>query len=246
MEPTINPEYANLVRKLSESEYKELKESISKRGLHIPIVVNQKGEILDGHNRFKICQELGIEPAFVIKEFDDPEEEKIFVIEANIQRRQLSDFDRIELVHKIQSIEAQRAEKRRLANLKTFADDEESSGSNEPLGEETGRVREIMAEKAGVSPSTYYRGAVVLESGNQEVIQAVKDGKKSINEAYVTVTAKEKEKVPSLKKVKVKRGPRKQVIQALQEDEDADTDETDVWLQEKVIVGAGKEVEIST
>jgi ParB-like chromosome segregation protein Spo0J len=50
-------------------EYKILKESIRNKGLHLPIIVNQDNVIQDGHNRLKICQELGIEPQFEVKEF---------------------------------------------------------------------------------------------------------------------------------------------------------------------------------
>ena len=56
----INPEYSKLVNPLSKSEYDILKNSIKEDGLHYPIVINPKGEILDGHHRYKICKELDI------------------------------------------------------------------------------------------------------------------------------------------------------------------------------------------
>ena len=55
----INPEYASLVSELSPEEYESLKQSIKENGLHVPIIVNQNGIILDGHHRYKVCQELG-------------------------------------------------------------------------------------------------------------------------------------------------------------------------------------------
>jgi len=54
----INPEYSKLISPLSNQEYRMLKDSIKKDGLHYPIVVNSKGEILDSHHRYKICKEL--------------------------------------------------------------------------------------------------------------------------------------------------------------------------------------------
>ena len=57
----INPEYASLVSELSPEEYESLKQSIKDNGLHVPIIVNQNGIILDGHHRYKACQELGVE-----------------------------------------------------------------------------------------------------------------------------------------------------------------------------------------
>ena len=46
-----------------------LKDSIKKDGLHYPIVVNSKGEILDGHHRYRICKELDIPIKSEIKIF---------------------------------------------------------------------------------------------------------------------------------------------------------------------------------
>ena len=57
----INPEYASLVPELSPEEYESLKQSIKEKGLYVPIIVNQDGIVLDGHHRFKACQELGIQ-----------------------------------------------------------------------------------------------------------------------------------------------------------------------------------------
>jgi ParB-like chromosome segregation protein Spo0J len=54
-----------MVPELSPEEYESLKQSIMKDGLYVPIIVNQNGIILDGHHRYKACQELGIEPKTV-------------------------------------------------------------------------------------------------------------------------------------------------------------------------------------
>ena len=58
----INEEYAKLVHPLTHLELNSLKESIKNNGQWYPIIVNQKGFILDGHHNFEVCQELSIEP----------------------------------------------------------------------------------------------------------------------------------------------------------------------------------------
>ena len=60
MNITINKEYENLVPPLSDSEFQALKKSIKIKGMYMPIVISH-GIVLDGHHRFKICKELGIE-----------------------------------------------------------------------------------------------------------------------------------------------------------------------------------------
>ena len=97
----INPEYYKLVNPLSSLEYQSLKTSIEEKGMYLPIIINQDNVLLDGHNRYQICQELGIEPRFETKIFEDELEEKEFVIEINLKRRQLNNFQKIELGYEL-------------------------------------------------------------------------------------------------------------------------------------------------
>src|SRR6266704_1373708 len=105
----VNPEYIHLIPEISTSEFEVLKESISCDGQHIPIIINAKGEILDGHTRFKACNELGIVPRAMVREFEDPLAEKKFIIDINRNRRHLNPFQRIELEYKYEAIESELA-----------------------------------------------------------------------------------------------------------------------------------------
>jgi ParB-like chromosome segregation protein Spo0J len=82
----IKPEYERLVPEISDIEYKALKESIKEKGLFFPIIINQKGEILDGHHRYRVCKELGLlqtinpQELWKVQPFYDDLLEKEFVI----------------------------------------------------------------------------------------------------------------------------------------------------------------------
>lgn len=52
--------YSDLFRPLTDSEYEDLKADIQKRGVIVPIIVNESNEVLDGQHRLKIAHELGI------------------------------------------------------------------------------------------------------------------------------------------------------------------------------------------
>ena len=97
---------------LSNKDYQDLKESIKKDGLFFSITVNEKDEILDGHHRQKACNELGIEPKVVIKKFDNPIQEKRFVIESNLKRRHLQIHERARLATELQKLEEEEARER--------------------------------------------------------------------------------------------------------------------------------------
>jgi ParB-like chromosome segregation protein Spo0J len=122
-------EYRNMVYSLGSAEYESLKHSISKEGVLIPVEINDKNEILDGNHRAQIAIELGLECIpVIVRNFDTELQEKIFVVECNLERRQLNDFQKGELYHKLYQLdEEQEAKNRKLAMLKNV-------GNNNTIG----------------------------------------------------------------------------------------------------------------
>jgi ParB-like chromosome segregation protein Spo0J len=80
----IKPEYANEWGILSDDTYSQLKESIILSGQKNPIIVDRDGNIVDGQNRYKILQELGIRPDFEVREFTDELSARDFGITSNL------------------------------------------------------------------------------------------------------------------------------------------------------------------
>ena len=109
---TIDDEYDTLMPAMSDLEYGSLKSSIQEHGQSFPIVVNQDGVILDGHYRDKACYELGIKPSVLVRQFENRLQEKKFIVESNLNRRHLNEFQRIELEIKLESIESELAKER--------------------------------------------------------------------------------------------------------------------------------------
>ena len=141
---SINPQYNAYLPELSEDAYKELKQSIKEHGLYIAITINQNGVLLDGHHRYRVCQELGIEPRFDVIESKDEYEEKRFVIHVNLKRRQLSTFQKYKASKQL--LEIEREEARHRHGKKSLPD-----GSD--LGEAVAKV----AKEVGLSTRQFYR-----------------------------------------------------------------------------------------
>jgi hypothetical protein len=174
----INPEYASLVSELSPEEFESLKQSIKANGLYVPIIVNQDGIILDGHHRYKACQELGIEPKTIGRESKDKLEEQLFVIECNLNRRQLNNFQSTELALKSKPI------------LEAIVKGNESLGGKgdrnlTPLA----RVDDRIGKLAGVSRDTVRKVEKILENKriSDKNGEDLRLGKLSINEVYEKV-----------------------------------------------------------
>ncbi len=185
----LNPEYEKLLPKMSEEEFSELKASIQAEGQHYPIIVNEDLEVLDGHHRYRACTELGLEPDFEVRKFEDKLVEKKFVIEANLRRRHLNNFQLVELAVPLLEIEKALAKKRQ----------GDKNGRNKELGlapddaepEFKAKATEVVAKKAGVSTRTFERGKKILEKASEDDKQKLREGKASISRVYQEIVSSE-------------------------------------------------------
>lgn len=200
MSLNLKPEYDRLLPRMSDEEFAQLKESIRTEGQHYPIIVNEDLVVLDGHHRYRACIELDIEPDFEVKRFEDKLLEKKFVIEANLRRRHLNNFQLVELAVPLLEVEKALAKQRqkeggkngREAQLGLASDDAESE--LEPLLK--AKAAEVVAKKAGVSTRTLERGKKILEKASEAEKQALRDGKTSISHVYQEIVREEKPPKP--------------------------------------------------
>jgi len=180
---TINLVHQNLVPNLSENEYKSLKKSIKENGLWMPIVVNPKGEILDGHNRYEICKELGIPLTQVVKTFDNEWLEKKFVIESNLKRRQLNDYQKAELGIPLEGIE------RELAKIRMSEGGKGKVRSDELT---LGQTRDKVAGTIGMSGTTFQRAKKIIDNASDEIKDKLRRGNTTIGKEYQKLQKEEK------------------------------------------------------
>jgi ParB-like chromosome segregation protein Spo0J len=191
----INPEYDKMLPRMSDEEFQELKKSIQSEGQHYPIIVNENLEVLDGHHRYRACVELGIDPDFEVKQFEDKLLEKKFVIEANLRRRHLNNFQLVELAVPLLAVEKALAKKRQLQGGKNGGDVQLGLASDnaEPAQpEEKAKATEAVAKRAGISARTLERGKKELEKADEEDLQKLREGKTSISKVYQEIVSEGK------------------------------------------------------
>jgi len=88
----IDPELSSLIRPLQPEEYEKLKESILAEGIRDPLVV-WRGILVDGHHRYKIAQEYGLEFRTVEIDLPDKEAAKEWIITNQLGRRNLTPME---------------------------------------------------------------------------------------------------------------------------------------------------------
>lgn len=92
-----------LLPPLSPEEYTTLKEDIRARGVCVPIEFDGDGNVLDGHNRLQIWNELQDEGANipmydqVVRHFESEDAKRDYVLALNLKRRHLSNDQKAEL-----------------------------------------------------------------------------------------------------------------------------------------------------
>ena len=96
--PNLSPRYQPLPN-LSENEFKSLKKDIEQNGLLCPIIEDEMGNILDGHQRKRALIELRIEkyPTRVLYGLNDLEK-WFFALSTNLKRRHLTTAQKRKLI----------------------------------------------------------------------------------------------------------------------------------------------------
>jgi len=191
---TVDDDFRSLIPPLTDDEYSRLERSIIAEGVRDPIITWQ-GTIVDGHNRYRICQEHGI--AFKTAEivFGSKDAAKIWIIENQFGRRNLNSYQKSVLALQLEPLYAAEAKRRISPGTNQYT---ERSSQN---SDATTRMRtdERLAQVAGVSRDTIRKvKAIETEAakGNEVAIEArqklMDGGSASIHGAYVAVTGDRK------------------------------------------------------
>ena len=181
MQLKIDPEFQSLIPPLSPDEYKYLERNIIEDGCRDPLV-HWNGTLIDGHNRYRICQEHKI--PYGLKEMAFGSREKVieWIIMNQFGRRNLQAVDRVKLAMKLEDVIKEMARKNQLSNLKQGSVQQNSDKRDEPIN-----TNQKLSEIAGVSHDTIARYKKVQKEGADEVKEKLDKGEITINAAYQTI-----------------------------------------------------------
>ena len=175
-------------------ELLDLAADIKERGLHHPILLHPDGSILDGRNRFRACELVGVEPRF--DTWDGKGSLLGLVVSLNLQRRHLSASQRSLLAGKAKAAFAEERHKAQLAALKQNATDQkEVSERLDP-----GQARDDAGKAFKVSGPLVDAGEKVVLEGAPELIEAVERGSISVQAAAAIVDLPKAEQSALVKK----------------------------------------------
>ncbi len=180
----IDKEFQSLMRSLTKVEYKDLEQSILNEGCKDAITV-WKGRILDGNNRFNICQKHNIKYPVIdkTKELKNREAARLWIIYNQFARRNLTNYDRATLALRLEPYIKKRAEQKKRESGKKYGKGHPkkvSKKSEKPIN----TLKEV-ATIAGLSTDTIYRVKLINEYAPEKTLKKLKAGNTSISRAAV-------------------------------------------------------------
>lgn len=187
----IDEEFKNLLPPLTDDERSELESDIKKHGVLSPIIT-WNGFIIDGHNRYEICQRNGIEiPATKELEFANKSDAMDWIIRHQTGRRNLT---RSQLTIAYEKIRAQLAEEAKERQGKRN-DLKNNIVVNLPQSSEKKRnspTTEQVAKRMGVSRKTYEGMRTIVNEGSAEQIERMDKGGKGNGVSAIVAEIKDK------------------------------------------------------
>lgn len=176
----IDEEFWKLIPALQAEEYALLEKSILAEGVREPLIL-WNGILVDGHNRHEIAQKHGVPFRTTSKDFAGRDDVKIWIINNQLGRRNISAYDRSRLALQLEPLIAAKAKERQ--------------GARTDLGnivQNSARSRDELAKVANVSHDTIAKVKVIEQKAPEEMKQKLSSGEMSINQAYIEIKREEK------------------------------------------------------
>lgn len=162
---------------MTAEEFQQLKENIFRDGCR-DALVTWNSTIIDGHNRYKICDENDIPFKITAKNFDDRSEAIEWIIRNQFGRRNLQVYAKAELVFRLEDIIRVRAKEKMTSTLK------QNTANLNSEKRETINTDKELAKIAGVSADSIWKSRVIKNEGDEDLKNRVRKGELSLNKAF--------------------------------------------------------------
>jgi len=177
----INPEFKSIIPQLTQEEYSQLEDDIIAKGCLDSLKI-WNGILLDGHNRYDICNRLNIPFKTQEMQFKNEIDVKEWIIDNQLARRNLSPYQRGVLALKKKDIIAERAKEK-----------QRDSGGAVPQKSAKPHIdtREEIAKEAMVSHDTISKIELIEKKATPEIKEKLNAGELSIHKAYSAIKKEE-------------------------------------------------------
>ena len=164
----------------------ELANDIHEHGLINPITVMEQSEggyvLIAGLRRLKAMERMGAkEIRATVMTALEVDEMLMLEIAENEQRKEFTVSEKLAFAEKLKAVEAEKAKQRQIRKSSNFV---VANRPPQTKHAETGKARDIVAQKAGFTSTTQMRRAQAVSESRPDLMEQVDKGEKSISGAY--------------------------------------------------------------
>lgn len=185
----VDPELERMTRPLTETEDQNLTEDIIEHSCLSPVIV-WNGVIVDGHNRYRICHEHNIPFGIEQISFGDKAEAKMWIYRNQIARRNVTKFERCEMVLEMEPDLKAETEERRRELISWYR----TNGETAPNWAESTDTRDILAGMAGVGHNMIDRVRLIVSKADEPTKEMLRNEELTVNSVYTRLREKSEKK----------------------------------------------------
>lgn len=197
----IDAEFKSLIPPLTAGELAQLEANIVAEGCRDKLVIWSGHDILvDGHNRYEICERLGLGYEVVEREFADRDAVKLWIEENQLGRRNLTDDQRAAVAYRVQVARSEKAKRERtsaaheatrLSSRSKLTDvSDDVSDTSVKAGKKD--TRAAVAKEAKI-PERKLRDVGTVAKAAPDLLPKIADGKMTVKQAKKEVGRRERE-----------------------------------------------------
>lgn len=163
-----------------------LANDIHEHGLINPITVMEQSDggyvLIAGLRRLKAMERMGAkEIRATVMTALEADEMLMLEIAENEQRKEFTVSEKLAFAEKLKAVEAEKAKQRQIRKSSNFV---VANRPPQTKHAETGKARDIVAQKAGFTSTTQMRRAQAVSESRPDLMEQVDKGEKSISGAY--------------------------------------------------------------
>ncbi|HEV8513237.1 MAG TPA: ParB N-terminal domain-containing protein [Cyclobacteriaceae bacterium] len=191
----IRDEFRELIPQLKPDELEQLEENILKEGVRDPLIIWPVGDefiLIDGHNRFSICQKHKLEFPFKKVDFGSEDDARDWMVKNQLGRRNLSPEQQSYLRGLRYNQEKSQG---RRSDLTSGQNDQKLDSENTAIS---------LAKEYNVSPKTIIRdaefakGVEVIGKKDPELKKKILKGESPISKGKIQILAKKPENIEAV------------------------------------------------
>jgi len=193
----INPRFEKFSPKKKPDEIEQLRKSLKEKGYIGSPILTWHGFIVDGHNRYKMCEELGIHidleknvEEIELGDFAEEIDAMDWMLTHQLSSKNLTPGEKLAMMDEFKEEIRLENEKKKLSTLKQNQTSDRSlqlEASDRNNRDRSLNTDRQTAQKAGVGVGTVARYNKIMNSNNEDLKEKVKTGQVSVNKAYEEV-----------------------------------------------------------